>query len=179
MKQSDISLLNTATNETPQTLASGQVAAIGAWYPVSGQALDTVSGSKPLFTSADAPGLIYDVLAVSPTSLSQRKADWEKYVKVYYRCVDYILDPKTQDDAIKIMAAKVGVKDAAYKKNLPGTKLLTLAEAQKALKKGAGLDSLYGSIAVSNKFSLDNRVYKESQKAESYIAPSIVLGLKK
>ncbi|MES2706989.1 MAG: ABC transporter substrate-binding protein [Verrucomicrobiota bacterium] len=179
MKQSDITLLNTATNETPQTLASGQVAAIGAWYPVSGQALGAVPGSKPLFTSADAPGLIYDVLAVSPTSLSQRKADWEKYVRVYYRCVDYILDPKTQDDAIKIMAAKVGVKDAVYKKNLPGTKLLTLAEAQKALKKGPGLDSLYGSMAVSNKFSLDNKVYKESQKAESYIAPSIVLGLKK
>ncbi|MDB6132155.1 MAG: NlpA lipoprotein [Verrucomicrobiales bacterium] len=179
MKQSDITLLNTATNETPQVLASGQVSAIGAWYPVSGQALDAVSGSKALFTSADAPGLIYDVLAVSPTSLSQRKADWEKYVKVYYRCVDYILDPKTQDDAIKIMAAKVGVKDSVYKKNLPGTKLLTLAEAQKALKKGPGLDSLYASLAVSNKFSLDNKVYKESQKAENYIAPSIVMGLKK
>jgi NitT/TauT family transport system substrate-binding protein len=177
MKQSDVELVNTPTNETPQVLASGQVSAVGAWYPVSGQALKAVAGSKPLFTSADAPGLIYDVLAVNPTSLAKRKADWEKYVKVYYKCVDYVLDPKTQDDAIKIMAAKVGVEPAVYKANLPGTKLLTAAEAAKALKKGEGLDSLYGSIAVANKFNLTNKVYKESQKAESYVAPSIVQAL--
>jgi NitT/TauT family transport system substrate-binding protein len=179
MKQSDVELVNTATNETPQVLASGQVSAVGAWYPVSGQALKAVAGSKPLFTSADAPGLIYDVLAVSPTSLAKRKADWEAYVKVYYRCVDYVLDPKTQDDAVKIMAAKVGVEPSVYKANLPGTKLLTAAEALKTLKKGEGLDSLYGSIAVANKFNLDNKVYKVSQKAESYIAPSIIQSLMK
>lgn len=177
MKQSDVELVNTATNDTPQTLASGQVAAVGAWYPVSGQALKQVAGSKAIYTSADAKGLIYDVLAVSPASLAKRKADWEKYVKVYYKCVDYILDPKTQDDAVAIMAAKVGAPADEYKKNLPGTHLLTLKEAKAALKKGEGLDSLYGSIAVSNKFSLDNKVYKESQKAEAYVAPGIVMGL--
>ncbi len=177
MKASDVELVNTATNETPQVLASGQVSAIGAWYPVSGQALKAVPGAKSLFTSANVPGLIYDVLAVSPTSLAARKADWEAYVKVYYRCVDYILDPATQDDAVKIMAAKVGVEPAVYKANLPGTKLLTAAAALKALEKGDGLDSLYGSLAVSNAFSLENKVYKESQKPESYVAPSIVKAL--
>ena len=179
MKPGDVQLVATPTNETPQVLTSGQVSAVGAWYPVSGQALKAVPGSTKLFTSADAPGLIYDVLAVSPTSLAKRKADWEKYVKVYYRCVDYVLDPKTQDDAVKIMAAKVGVDPAIYKTNLPGTKLLTIAEAMKALKKGEGLDSLYGSLAIANKFNLANKVYKESQKAENYIAPSIVQSLGK
>jgi NitT/TauT family transport system substrate-binding protein len=33
MSQNDVTLVNTTTNETPQTLASGKVAAIGAWYP--------------------------------------------------------------------------------------------------------------------------------------------------
>ena len=61
-------------NETPQALASGQVAAIGAWYPVSGQARKAVAGSKPLFTSAEVPGLIYDTVAVSPTSPHQAGA---------------------------------------------------------------------------------------------------------
>ncbi len=178
MKASDVTLVNTATNDTPQTLASGEVAAIGAWYPVSGQALKAVANSKPVYTSADAPGLIYDVLAVNPVSLAKRKADWEKYVAVYYKCVDYILDPKTQDDAVAILAAKVGAKPADYKAAIPGTKFLTLAEAKKVLKKGPGLDSLYGSIGISNQFSLDNNVYKESQKAESYVAPSILNAMK-
>jgi NitT/TauT family transport system substrate-binding protein len=178
LKASDVTLVNTATNDTPQTLSSGEVAAIGAWYPVSSQALKAVANSKAIYTSADAPGLIYDVLAVNPTSLAKRKADWEKYVAVYYKCVDYILDPKTQDDAVAILAAKVGAKPADYKAAIPGTKFLTLKEAQKVFKKGPGLDSLYGSLTISNQFSLDNSVYKESQKAESYVAPSILNGKK-
>ena len=178
MKQADVELVNTPTNDTPQVLASGKVSAIGAWYPVSGQALKAVPGSKPIYTSADAKGLIYDVLAVSPASLAKRKADWEKYVAIYYKCVDYILDPKTQDDAVKILAAKVGAPADEYKKNIPGTHFLPLKEAKAAFKKGTGLDSLYGSCAVSDKFALDNKVYKEAQKATSYIAPSIVEGLK-
>jgi NitT/TauT family transport system substrate-binding protein len=178
MKPSDVELVNTATNDTPQVLASGSVAAVGAWYPVSGQALKQVAGSKPIYTSADAPGLIYDVLGVNPTSLAKRKADWEKYVAIYYKCVDYILDPKTQDDAVKILAAKVGADPKEYKKAIPGTQFLTLKAAKTALKKGPGLDSIYGSLAVSNKFSLENKVYKESQKAEAYVAPSIIMSMK-
>lgn len=178
MKQSDIELVNTPTNETPQTLGSGKVAAVGAWYPNSGQALKQVAGSTKLFTSADAKGLIYDVLAVNPTSFAKRKEDWSKVVAVYYKCVDFLQNPATRDEAIKIMAAKVGADVADYATNVPGTHFLTLAEAKKAFKKGTGLDSIYGSMAIGNKFNLDNKVYKVSQKPESYLTPSIVEALK-
>ncbi|MDB6117280.1 MAG: transporter substrate-binding protein [Verrucomicrobiaceae bacterium] len=178
MKQSDIELVNTPTNETPQTLASGKVAAVGAWYPSSGQALKAVAGSKKLFSSSEAKGLIYDVMAVNPTSYAKHKEDWTKIVGIYYKCVDYILDAKTKDDAIKTMAAKVGAEGADYAANVPGTHFLTLKEAKAAFKKGEGLDSIYGSMAVGNKFNLDNKVYKESQKPASYLAPGIVESLK-
>lgn len=178
MTQSDVELINTPTNDTPQVLASGKVSAIGAWYPVSGQALKAVAGSKPLFTSAEAKGLIYDVLAVNPTSYAKHKEEWAKIAGIYYKCVDYLKDPKTQDDAVKIMSAKVGADAAEYAKNIPGTHFLTLAEAKKAFKKGDGLDSIYGSMTIGNQFNLDNKVYKESQKPESYLTPSVVAGLK-
>lgn len=177
LSQKDITLVGTATDKTPQTLASGQVSAIGAWYPISGQALDQVAGSKKLFTSSDAKGLIYDVLAVNPSSYAAHKEDWEKFTKIYYKCVDYLMDPATRDDAIKIMAAKVGADPAKYAKNVPGTHFLTLAEAKKAVVKGPGLDSIYGSLAVGDKFNLENGVYKESQKPENYVAPGIIKGL--
>jgi NitT/TauT family transport system substrate-binding protein len=177
MTQSDVEIVNTATNETPQTLASGKVGAVGAWYPVSSQALKQVPGSKKLFTSADAKGLIYDVLAVNPVSFAQRKDDWAKVVEIFYKCVDYIMDPATREDAIKIMAAKAGADVDEYTTNVPGTHFLSLAEAKAAFKKGDGLDSLYGSMAIGNQFNLDNKVYTESQKPSSYLAPSIVEGL--
>lgn len=177
MTQDDVTLVPTPTNNTPQTLASGQVAAVGAWYPVSGQALKQVAGSKKLFTSAQAKGLIYDVLEVSPASLSQHKEEWAKVAKIYYHCVGYLNDPKTHDDAIRIMAAKVGADPAEYATNIPGTHFLTVSEAKAALKKGTGLDSIYGSLEIGNKFNLDNKVYTESQKAEDYVAPSILKGM--
>ncbi len=177
MTQSDVEIVNTATNETPQTLASGKVAAVGAWYPVSSQALKQVPGSKKLFTSADAKGLIYDVLAVNPVSFAQHKEDWAKIVQIFYKCVDYLNDPATREDAIKIMAAKAGADPEEYAKNVPGTHLLSLAEAKTVFKKGDGLDSIYGSMTIGNQFNLDNKVYKDSQKPASYLAPSIVESL--
>jgi NitT/TauT family transport system substrate-binding protein len=59
MKESDLTLVNAKTNELPQVLASSQdIAAVGAWQPNAGEALKRVPGARPIFTSADAPGLI-------------------------------------------------------------------------------------------------------------------------
>jgi NitT/TauT family transport system substrate-binding protein len=97
--------------------------------------------------------------------------------QIFYKCVDYIGDPATREDAIKIMAAKAGADPDEYAKNVPGTHFLSLAEAKKTFQKGEGLDSIYGSMAIGNQFNLENKVYKESQKPSSYLAPSIVEGL--
>ena len=73
-----------------------------------------------VFTSADVPGLIYDTVAVAPTSLAQRHDDWVKFVKVWYKISDFVRDPKTQAEAVAIMAAKVGVKAEEYAAAMPG-----------------------------------------------------------
>lgn len=177
MKESDVTLVNSPTNETPQVLASGGVDAIGAWQPNSGMALKLLPGSKPIYSSADEPGLIYDVLAVNPSSVAARKADWAKVVKVWYRCVDYIYDPKTHADAVKIMAARVGIPAAEYDALLGGTKILKLDEAKAAYKKAPGFKSIYGSSKIVDDFNLKYEVYKTAQPIDSYIDPSFTSGL--
>jgi NitT/TauT family transport system substrate-binding protein len=178
MSQDDVTLVNTATDKTPQTLASGQVSAIGAWYPISGQALKTVAGSKKLYTSAQAKGLVFDVLAVNPTSYAKNKEAWAKIAAIYYKCVDYLKDPATMDAAVKIMSAKVGADPADYAKNVPGTHFLTVAEAKEAFKKSADMLSVYGSMDIGNKFNLDNKVYKIPQKPDNYLVPAVVNAMK-
>jgi NitT/TauT family transport system substrate-binding protein len=177
MKTEDVTLVNFPTAETPQALASGQVAAIGAWYPLSGQAHKAVPGAKTLFTSADAPGLIYDTLAVNPASLSARRADWEKVVKVWYRISDFVRDPKTQAEAVAIMAAKVGVAPEEYAAHIPGTHFLSLEEAKKVFQKKDGLESIYGSTKNADDFNVANKVYKEAQPVDDYVFGDIVAGL--
>jgi NitT/TauT family transport system substrate-binding protein len=174
MTESDVELVNVPTNETPQVLASGEVSAVGAWQPSSGEALKLVPGSKPIYTSADEPGLIYDVLAVSPESLAARRDDWKKVIKVWYRAVAYLKDPKTHDDAVKIMAARVGLAPEEYAKFIDGTKILTLDEAKVFMVKGEGFKSIYGSTKIADDFNVANKVYEDPQPIDDYIDPSLM-----
>jgi len=173
MKESDVELVNVPTHETPKAFASGDVDAIGAWQPNSGQALKAVPGSKAIYTSADVPGLIYDVLAVNPASLSTRKDDWQKVVGVWYRIVDYLHDPATRDDAIKIMASRVNLEPKEYAGFVEGTKILKLEEALKAYTKGDTLASIHGSNKVVDAFNVANKVYAKPMPTADYIEPSL------
>jgi NitT/TauT family transport system substrate-binding protein len=173
MKESDVKLVNVRTDQTAQTLASKSVDAIGAWQPNSGQALKAVAGSKAIFTSADVPGLIYDLVCVSPKSLAERRADWVKVVQVWNRIVTFVRDPKNKDEAVKIMAGRAGVPPEEYAKFLPGTRFLTPEEALARFEQKDGLESIYGSGKVADAFNLANKVYKDPQPVGSYIDGSL------
>lgn len=173
LKESDVTIVNTKTNETPQALASGDLAAIAAWQPNSGEAMKRVPGAKAIYTSANEPGLIYDVLAVNPSSLASRRADWQKVAKVWDRVVAYVNDPKTQPDAVKIMSARVGLKPEAYLPLLKGTKLLSLDEGKKVMVKADGFKSLYGSSKIADSFNVKYGVYKQPQDLGKAIDASL------
>jgi NitT/TauT family transport system substrate-binding protein len=172
MKAGDIDIVNAKTNEMPQMLASKDISAVGAWEPIAGQARKASPGAKPIYTSADEPGLIYDVLAVNPSSVKAHRAEWQKVVNLWDKVVAYIEDPKTQADAVKIMAARSGISPAEYLPLLKGTKLLSLEEGRKVYVKGAGYQSLYGSTEIANTFNWYNKVYSFSQNVPSYIDAS-------
>ncbi|MBC7979476.1 MAG: ABC transporter substrate-binding protein [Armatimonadetes bacterium] len=177
MKESDIEIVNTPTSETPQVLKTGDVAAICAWQPNSGAALKEVPGSKAIFSSKDAPGLIYDCLAVTPESLESKKADWVKIATVWYKIVDYLKDEGNQEEALEILAARVKVKPDEYEPFLEGTYILTLEEAGKVWEKADGLESIYGSTKVSDGFNVKYKVYEKPLDIDTYLDPSITMGL--
>lgn len=174
MSETDVELVNVPTNETPQVLASGDVDAIVAWQPSSGQALNLVPGSTRIYSSADEPGLIYDVLAVSPSSLEANREDWAKVIDAWYMAVDFLNDPATKEEAVSIMAARVGLSAEEYKGFIGGTKILTLEEAMPFTKKADGFKSLYGSSKIADDFNVANDVYKDAQPLDSYIDLSLM-----
>ena len=179
LKESDVTLVNMATNDTPQALASGGVDAIAAWQPNSGQALKQVPGSKAIYSSMDIPGLIYDGLYVSKESLAGRKADWMKVASVWFKVVEYIKNPKTQPDALKIMAARVQISPEEYSKLLEGTFLLDLPGNVKAYAVNDSLESIFGSSKMVDAFNVKHEVYKEAQDVKSYLDSSLIMELAK
>ena len=173
MKESDVTIVNVPTNQTAQALASGSVDAIGAWQPNAGQALKGSAGSKAIFTSADVPGLIYDLVCVNPKNLAERRDDWVKFVKVWNRVVKYVMDPANKDEVVKMMAGRAGVPPAEYAAFLPGTHFLTPADAVKRFDKKDGLGTLLGSGKVADAFNVANKVYKEPQPVATYMDGSL------
>jgi NitT/TauT family transport system substrate-binding protein len=177
LKPEDVTLVNTPTNETPQVFGSKAVDAIGAWQPSSGQALKAVPGSKPVFTSADAPGIIYDLLYVSSESLEKNKDDWSKVVKVWYKIADFIRDEENLDEVLKILSARVKITPEEYEPFLKGTYILTLDEALKRWDKADGLGSVYGSSKIVDEFNVKFEVYEKSQDIDKYLDPSFTKSL--
>jgi NitT/TauT family transport system substrate-binding protein len=173
MAESDITIKNTPTNNTPQVFASGEVAGIGAWQPNSGQALKLVPGSKPVFTSKDVPGLIYDGLFCDRDSVKTRRAEWLKVVKVWGKITEYLAKEDNTDDALAILSERVGVKPAEYEPLLAGTKILTPAESLKVWEKADGLGSIYGSTKIVDDFNVKYKVYEKPLDVNSYLDPSI------
>ena len=174
LNEKDFTLKNFTTDQTPQALKSGAVDAIAAWQPNSGQALKEVPGSTAIYTSADAPGLIYDQLCVNPKSLAERRADWTKVVKVWFKVADFLNDPKNTDEAARIMGARVKLSAEEYKKFMKGTFFLDAAGNKKAYTKGDGLDSVFGSSKTSDSFFTKFKMYKAPVKFEEYFDASVV-----
>ena len=65
LKESDVTLVNAKTNELPQVFTAADIAAIGVWQPVAGEAMKAVNANvedKPRFLAAlrkvsfEAPG---------------------------------------------------------------------------------------------------------------------------
>jgi NitT/TauT family transport system substrate-binding protein len=174
LSDDDVKLKNVKTEATPAALKSGEVDAVGAWYPISGKALKDVADSKKLFTSADAPGLIFDALQVDPDSLKNRRADWVKVVGVWFKCLEYLNDEKTHEDAVKIMAKRIDGDPKDLEANLKGTKLLDGLGNSRAMKKRNDLTSIYGSLANANTFFLKRKVYKDPIRTENMVDDSLV-----
>ncbi|HEX7671361.1 MAG TPA: ABC transporter substrate-binding protein, partial [Polyangiaceae bacterium] len=169
-----VKITNIKTDDAAQALKSGKVDAVAAWQPNSGAALREVPGSTAIFTSANVPGLIYDVLAVNPKSLTEHRADWTKVVKVWFKIASFIKDEKNLDEAAKIMSARVGLQPDAYKKLMGGTAFQDYDGNVAHYKKGDGLDSIYGSSKIVDEFNVKNTVYKAPMKFEEYLDPSVV-----
>lgn len=174
IKPNEVKLINSMTNELPQVFNTPDVAAIAVWQPVANQALKSVSGSKIIYSSKDKPGLIYDTLTVNMTHLSAHKEEWKKIIQVWDKTVRFIQDPATHDEAVKIMASKVGVDPKQYAQFIGGTHLLDLESNKTVFNKGTGFDAIYGSTYHVNKFNVINGVYTTEQDADGLIVPTLV-----
>jgi NitT/TauT family transport system substrate-binding protein len=169
MTESDVTILNLPTDKLPFALKMGKVDAIAAWQPYSGQALRDCPGSKGVFSSEDLPGLIYDMLFVADDSIQTQPDAWQKVVRVWFRIAQYLKDPANRSEALKIMSQRAETSPKDYEAMIDGAFILGMEENLKRYKQTEGLDSIYGSTRISDRFNISAKNYPSSQDVTIYI----------
>ncbi len=98
----------------------------------------------------------------------------EKIIQVWDKTVKYINDPATRDDAVAIMAKRVGLDAAQYAQFIDGTHLLDLEANKRVFTKSDSFDSIYGSSYHVNEFNFKNGVYTTKVDVDGVIFPALV-----
>ncbi len=124
------------------------------------------------------PGVIYDVLGVSPKSLSERRDDWKK---VAQGLVPHRQVPEgSQRTSTRPPRSwrRVGLEPAKYKDLMKGTLLPRPGgQPRSASREGETLESMYFSDKVEDEFQVKNDVYKKPVDYEELLDSSLVTEL--
>jgi NitT/TauT family transport system substrate-binding protein len=166
MREEDVVLENLATDEALQALDEGRVDAAALWEPLLSQAKKP--GRRVLFTSAELPGEIIDVLGVRADVLRDRPKDVDNIVRGFLSTVDqFALDRRAAAEAVStFMELDVAVAD----KSLETVKFVDLSENVAMFDRTAEVKSLWRAYGLAAEFMQSHDMLRHpARKAEDVI----------
>jgi NitT/TauT family transport system substrate-binding protein len=113
-----------------EAFASGSVDVAVTWEPNISQIVSSGKG-RVLESTRTSPGLIVDIMVISPEMYAQRKADVQKFVDGWLRAVEYI--KTNQADAYSIMARGINVPAADFPQIAAGIRYADLGKNRELL----------------------------------------------
>lgn len=128
LSQADVEAVNMTATDAGTAFAAKQVDAAVTWEPALSQGATSPHGHL-LISSADKPGLICDVVAVTPETMEAHKAELQGFVRAWYRALDFVA--KNPDEAYALMAKGVGgwlEKPEDFKATVAGIEYLDRAK---------------------------------------------------
>ena len=155
MTLKDVRVVNLSAGDAAAAFMAGRVDAAVVWNPWV-NTIQVSGKGKPLFTSADVPGLIPDLLVAQEKSLKAKRKDFVGMVRAWYDVEAFLRS--NPDEAAKIMAKVVGMDAKDYKVFLPGTKFFDQKANLQAFGPATDKTSLLGVAPTISKFLLDNKL---------------------
>jgi len=137
LTRQDVVLVDVFGEDVPDSIENGDIAAGVTWEPYVSQAVD--GGAQVLFSTADTPGLIPDVMAFHGSALRERPDDVRAFVRAWFRAVDWWL--ANLDEGYQLLAEALDMEPADA--SLEGIRLLTLEDNRQAFVPGTTSESLY------------------------------------
>ncbi|MFM8935565.1 MAG: ABC transporter substrate-binding protein [Vulcanococcus sp.] len=119
----DVDLRPMPLESMPQALANGDVVAAALFPPFSDEA-QRRAAVRPLFTSREIPGEIFDVLVVDPDALQRQRQPLIGLLRTWQAAQNaFRQDPR---GSIHVMAKREGVSEADFRASLEGLVFLPL-----------------------------------------------------
>jgi len=129
LKPNDVNVVNLSAGDAAAAFMSGAVDAAVVWNPWISQIEKSGKGTA-LFTSAQMPGLIPDLLVAQARALQTRRKDFVGMIRAWFDTVAFIhAEP---DRAVAIMSKVVSMSPEQYRVFLPGTRFFDAASNQAA-----------------------------------------------
>ena len=173
LKESDVTIVPIIASEVPDALDDGRIDAGQTWEPYESEAV--AKGYRLLATSADAPGIITDVLMFDKEFVEQRPEDVKKILKSLFRALEFRDEDLTTSYAI--MSEATGVSPGSLKRTIQGNIFPNLEENKEAFTRSEQPTSLYKSGEFISNFFVEKGVIDNPINLEDILATEIIKDL--
>jgi NitT/TauT family transport system substrate-binding protein len=141
MTLADVTLVSMDQMRMPQALVAGAVEAAVTYPPALLEILER-GGTTTLFTSADIPGEVIDVIALSPQALAARPGIVAGLRRAWDLALRYMHD--YPEDAHRLMADRERISPEEFRQVLAGIKILDSQQQQQLIANGTLLQTIKG-----------------------------------
>jgi NitT/TauT family transport system substrate-binding protein len=169
-----VTLLDMSEVDALQALKAGSVDAMLYWEPYCSDAVAAVNGER-LFSTAEFPGLTYNVLSMRRAFLDSRPEDVAALVRVWQRAVKYMHDHPHESYSIVAEANQSTVPDVQAL--LRTDRILDPADNTRAFSYAAGFESLHGSWRRMNDFMLERSLARRRVDSPDHLDSRFIRAL--
>jgi NitT/TauT family transport system substrate-binding protein len=128
--------------DVPETLKAGRIDCGHTWDPYAGVA--AADGAEVLFTSAQTPGLIPDVVAGLRTTLERRGAEVRHFAAAWFEALDRWRADRADGDAR--VARRLAKPQQWVAEAAAGVRLVGIEENRRALGAGGSPPAMAGAL---------------------------------
>lgn len=173
---SEIQEINFSAQEAAQVFIRGEVDAAVTYEPSYSQAVNDGNGWR-IYTSADSPGLIIDVLTFGSDFVAKYPAKVSAVARSYFKAIDFI--DKNPDQAYEIGAKYFKITANEFKSQIAGIKQMNFNDNQDIMSYGTGLNSIHGLIRQADLFLQEKSTIERVVDSTEIIDPRFVRELVK
>ncbi|HVY62787.1 MAG TPA: ABC transporter substrate-binding protein [Planctomycetota bacterium] len=174
LSERDVRIRNTPGDDAGKAfLTDDSVRCVVTWNPHLFLAVEGGKGAVA-FDSTRVPGEIVDLLVMNGQELAKDRAVGAALADAWYDAMRFLSDPRTHEEAVRIMADGAGASVEQFEKMLKGTHIFTESKSAAGFLGGPELKATMSKV---KKFSLEHQLI-DDDSVEIQLDPSFTAQVK-